>query len=329
MSGNTVKVHGVHPTAVHDIPGVRSLPQLPLTDHFKPKDYDELTEVSNKQAFDMCVRLNQEESLIAGPSSGMNVVGALKLMPDEPGNVGVVIMCDDVFKYTASATKHCPNIFPPSSKPVFEPAELSALETVLGCARDSPDTLGSEALVQLSSVLSSSEAHSPSIIDVRPREEFDSRLRARGAFNIPLAELLGQEDANAKLVQVVDAPGAVQRQVEDAGAERPKKRPRTAIVDALRKAFDKDVASDTPLLLVCNRGVDSLMGMLALKAANFSSVQHVGRGMFAWKENGMPMHPNPHLVDMPPAIDAAEEAVLERLDYNKNGKPVKKLQQAS
>jgi len=249
MSGDKVKVHGVHPTAVHDIPGVRSLPQLPLTDHFKPKDYDELIEVSNKEAFDMCVRLNQEESLIAGPSSGMNVFGALKLMPDEPGNVGVVIMCDDVFKYTASAMKHCPKIFPPSSKPSFEPAELSALETVLGCARDSPDTLGSEALVQLRSVLGGTGGRSPSIVDVRPREEFGSRLRARGAVNIPLAELLGQEDLNAKLVQVVDAPGAVQRQAENAGDERPKKRPRTAIIEALTKAFG-DVASDAPLLLV-------------------------------------------------------------------------------
>lgn len=64
---------------------------------------------------------------------------------------------------------------------------------------------------------------------------------------------------------------------------------------------------------------------MALKAANFSSVQHVGRGMFAWRENEMPMHANPYLVDMPPAIDAAEEALLERLGYDKNGKPVKKL----
>lgn len=51
--------------------------------------------------------------------------------------------------------------------------------------------------------------------------------------------------------------------------------------------------------------------------------------MFAWRENEMPMHQNPYLVDMPPAIDATEEALLERLGYNKNGKPVKKLEQAN
>jgi len=311
-----VKVHGVHPTSVHDIPGVRSLPQLPLTDHFKPKDYDELTEVTNEDAFDMCVRLNQEESLIAGPSSGMNVVGALRLMPDEPGNVGVVIMCDDVFKYTASATKHCPRIFD-KPKVSFEPAELSALETVLTAGREGPDTLDMEALEKLKAQLAQGGGRSPTIIDVRPKDEFESRLRARGAINIPLPELLGT-DESSEVVQVMNVPGAVQRKKADADDDRPKKRPKTAITDALSKAVS-DFSADTPLLLVCNRGVDSLFGMLALRGAGFS-VQQVARGMFAWHESGLPTEENDKLVDLPPPNNKAEEAVLERLGYDLNGK---------
>lgn len=250
VSQGKVKVHGVHPTSVHDIPGVRSLPQLKMTDHYKPEGYDELVEVTNEDAFNMCIRLNQEESLIAGPSSGMNIVGAMRLMEDKPGNVGVVICCDDVFKYTASAEKHCPHVFgeaPPGSK--FEPAELKALESIIGCMGDSPDTLGKSDLVVLGPQLLSNSGNCPRIIDVRPADEFNSRLRPLGAVNIPLAELSGGEDSS-EVVQVFDVAGAVQRKAPGQGGdERPKKRPRTAVMEALKKVFG-EVVLDMPLILV-------------------------------------------------------------------------------
>ncbi len=63
----TIKVHGVHPVEGHDIPGVRSLRQLQQTALFFPKEYDELVAVHNQEAFELCRRLNQEESIIAGP----------------------------------------------------------------------------------------------------------------------------------------------------------------------------------------------------------------------------------------------------------------------
>jgi len=107
-----VKVLGVHPSEGHDIPGVRSLKALKLTDFFLPKEYDGVLEIGNKDAYALCKRLNQEESIIAGPSSGMALAGALKLVPDEPGNVCVVMFPDNVFKYTGSLKKHFPELFP-------------------------------------------------------------------------------------------------------------------------------------------------------------------------------------------------------------------------
>jgi cysteine synthase/rhodanese-related sulfurtransferase len=107
-----IKVFGVHPSDGHDIPGVRSLKALKLTDFFLPKEYDGITEIGNEDAYRMCKRLNQEESIIAGPSSGMALAGAFKLVPDEPGAVCVVMFPDNVFKYTASLRKHLPELFP-------------------------------------------------------------------------------------------------------------------------------------------------------------------------------------------------------------------------
>ena len=74
----------MHPDPGHDIPGVRSLPQLKQTKLFHPEEYDQLVEVTNREAFDMCLRLTREESLIAGPSSALDSTGeAPKLLPKE------------------------------------------------------------------------------------------------------------------------------------------------------------------------------------------------------------------------------------------------------
>jgi cysteine synthase/rhodanese-related sulfurtransferase len=107
-----VKVLGVHPAEGHDIPGVRSLKALKLTDFFLPNEYDGVVEVANVEAYRLCKRILQEESIIAGPSSGMALAGALKLVPDEPGAICVVMFPDNIFKYTASIKKHLPELFP-------------------------------------------------------------------------------------------------------------------------------------------------------------------------------------------------------------------------
>ena len=85
-----VQIMGIHPVEGHDIPGVRSIKQLAMTKLFSPDEYDQMVSVDNQEAYELCLRLNREESIVAGPSSGMALAGAFKLVPDEPGNVVVV-----------------------------------------------------------------------------------------------------------------------------------------------------------------------------------------------------------------------------------------------
>ena len=121
-----VKVLGVHPADGHDIPGVRSLKALKLTDFFLPKEYDGMQEVGNQEAYALTKRLLLEESIIAGPSSGMALAGAFKLVPDVPGGICVVIFPDNAFKYTGSFRKHLPELFPADAAAPAAPPPTSA-----------------------------------------------------------------------------------------------------------------------------------------------------------------------------------------------------------
>jgi cysteine synthase/rhodanese-related sulfurtransferase len=107
-----VKVLGVHPQEGHDIPGVRSRRALKLTDFFLPQEYDGIVEIDDAKAYGTTKRLLQEESLIAGPSSGMALAGAFEIVPDEPGAVCVVMFPDSAFKYVSSFRRHLPELFP-------------------------------------------------------------------------------------------------------------------------------------------------------------------------------------------------------------------------
>ena len=84
--------------------------QLEQTKLFRPDDYDTLVEVGNRKAFDMCLRLTREESLIAGPSSALALGGALEVIEDQPDAVVVVIFPGNVFKYASSFERHFPHV---------------------------------------------------------------------------------------------------------------------------------------------------------------------------------------------------------------------------
>ena len=179
-----VKVIGVHPTEGHDIPGVRSRRALRLTAFFKPEEYDGLIEVSDPEAFGMCLRLNREESIIAGPSSGLALAGALKTVPDEPGNVAVVIFPDNVFKYMSSLQRHLPGVFPAS--PVDPPAGsrdpfAPHLQAAFDLASAGPDVIDVHRAKQLAET-------GVLVVDVRNPEEF-TQSRIASAVNLPLPDL--------------------------------------------------------------------------------------------------------------------------------------------
>ena len=174
-----VQVLGVYPQEGHDIPGVRSLRQLQQTKLFFPDEYDGIVEVSNQAAFDLCLRLNREESIIAGPSSAMALQGAFELVPDAPGNVVVVIFPDNAFKYASSVVKHLPGLLPAGAKPAARKDPL--LETMREHVRNNPDlTISVDAARQ------ELEAGGPFVVDVRPAAQY-REAHLPGAVSMPLA----------------------------------------------------------------------------------------------------------------------------------------------
>jgi len=184
------KVIGAVPIKGHDIPGVRSLEQLKMTDHFYPDLYDDLVEINNQEAFTWTKRLNREEGLTAGPSSGMNVAAAFKGIPDEPGNVVVVILCDPIWKYTSSVIKHLPELFQVKDPlPEYEPAELRVLDAVVKATKSGGDTLDGPQTAEL---LAQSDGKVV-VVDVRPSDTFAEKLQAKDAINIPLDQISNGE----------------------------------------------------------------------------------------------------------------------------------------
>jgi rhodanese-related sulfurtransferase len=178
-------VLGVYPEDGHDIPGVRSLTQLAQTKFYRPEQYDHTTEVTNRESFDMCLRLNREESIIAGPSSGMALVGALRTVPDEPGTIAVVIFPDNVFKYASSLQRYFPYICPGQEKSADGGAGKNDqfVAMMIENLKNPYDTIRPDDLQE-----QLREPERPLVVDVRPPDMF-ARAHIAGSVNIPEEEL--------------------------------------------------------------------------------------------------------------------------------------------
>ena len=192
------KVLGVYPNEGHDIPGVRSLRQLQQTKLYRPDEYDRVVEVNDETAYQMCLRLNREESIIAGPSSSMALVGAFELVPDEPGNLLVVIFPDNAFKYASSFVKHLPSV---AASGVGNGAGRSPLlermrENVRG---------NTELTIDVDTAHEQWQQAQPFVLDVRPPSQYDE-AHIPGAVNMPLAELGENSDHLSVLPRDLDAP---------------------------------------------------------------------------------------------------------------------------
>jgi len=178
---NSVKVLGVYPQEGHDIPGVRSIRQLQQTKLFFPDEYDGLVEVTNQDAFDLCLRLNREESIIAGPSSAMALCGAFELVPDELGSVVVVVFPDSAFKYASSVVKYLPGLT--AEEPKTATPRNSLLDTMVENVRGNTDLN-----VDVDAAHVQWQNEKSSVIDVRPSEQYQE-AHIPGALSLPLAEL--------------------------------------------------------------------------------------------------------------------------------------------
>lgn len=193
-----VQVLGVHPQDGHDIPGVRSLRQLEQTQLYRPDEYDHVIEVNDETAYKLCLRLNREESITAGPSCSMALAGALQLVPDEPGNLLVVIFPDNAFKYASSFVRHLPGMA------AAAPGATTKSSPLLEKMRE--NVRGNENLtIDVDAAHDQWQAEKPFVLDVRPRDQYDD-AHVPGAFNIPLAELGDDSQYLAVLPRDRDAP---------------------------------------------------------------------------------------------------------------------------
>jgi cysteine synthase/rhodanese-related sulfurtransferase len=184
-----VRVIGVHPTEGHDIPGVRSRRALALTEFFVPDEYDGLVEIGDDEAYTLCRQLHIEESILTGPSGALALAGALRVVPDEPGVVAVVVFPDNAFKYMSSFRRHLPNLFPPEPEESPVPANpfQRDLEAAFAFAKNGPDVIDVQEAKRL---LDAGVA----IVDVRNPDEV-ARGRIAEAVNVPLPELSsGRQD---------------------------------------------------------------------------------------------------------------------------------------
>lgn len=198
-----VQVLGVYPEEGHDIPGVRSKIQLQQTKLYHPEEYNGGVEVADREAYDLCLRLNREESIIAGPSSAMALAGAFKMVPDEPGNIVVVIFPDNIFKYASSMQRHFPYICPGDQKDGGDGLSENDIY-VNEMIENLKNPYDSVRVKKLNEELEGETK--PLLVDVRPPDMF-AENRLAGSVNIPqddLSDRLGDlpEDRDAPIVMI-------------------------------------------------------------------------------------------------------------------------------
>jgi S-sulfo-L-cysteine synthase (O-acetyl-L-serine-dependent) len=104
----TVKVVAVQPTEGHDVPGLRNVSQLGVSKLFDASLIDDILEVDFHLAYTRALELCQNEGLLAGPSSGLILEGALDIVRRDKKGLGVMIFPDNIFKYTSNMMKHIP-----------------------------------------------------------------------------------------------------------------------------------------------------------------------------------------------------------------------------
>lgn len=116
----TVRVHAITPEEGHDVPGVRTEGELVTPGLYDRAMLDSVVEVESAAAFSAAADLLRLEGLRAGPSSGLIYAGARRVLADRAdrgdrgdraaGGVGVLLFCDDVFKYTTHMLRHLPEL---------------------------------------------------------------------------------------------------------------------------------------------------------------------------------------------------------------------------
>jgi cysteine synthase len=107
-----IKIIAVQPTEGHDVPGLRNVSQLEVSKLFDRSLIDDILEVDFNLAYTRALELCENEGLMAGPSSGLILEGALRIADRDQRGFGVLIFPDNIFKYTSNMVKHIPSLQP-------------------------------------------------------------------------------------------------------------------------------------------------------------------------------------------------------------------------
>ncbi len=182
-----IEVIGVHPGEGHDIPGVRSIKQLHQTEFFDPDSYDGLVEIADDEAYDLCLRLNREESITAGPSSALALAGAFRSVPDRPGTRVVVVFADSIFKYASSIGEHFPGMGP-------KPVTAGGIQEYLFYEMLENTRVNPDLTVDVGTAHERWRSGRSVVLDVRDRDAYAASHLA-GSLNVPLDELPEHVDA--------------------------------------------------------------------------------------------------------------------------------------
>lgn len=105
-----IKVIAVQPGEGHDVPGLRNLSQLAVSKLFDRALVDDILEIDYELAYRRALELCRAEGLLAGPSSGLILEGALQIIARDRVGCGVMIFPDNIFKYVSSMVKHLPEL---------------------------------------------------------------------------------------------------------------------------------------------------------------------------------------------------------------------------
>jgi len=105
-----MRIVAVQPSEGHDVPGLRNVGQLDVTKLYDPSLIDEILEIEYELAYGRALDLARSEGLLAGPSSGLILEGARRVIERDRVGVGVMICPDNVFKYVSNMVKHAPKL---------------------------------------------------------------------------------------------------------------------------------------------------------------------------------------------------------------------------
>jgi cysteine synthase len=105
-----IKVIAVAPSEGHDVPGLRNISQLHVSKLFDSSVVDDIVEIDFKLAYRRALDLARQEGLLAGPSSGLIFEGAREVAAKTKTGLGVMIFCDNIYKYISSMLKHHPEL---------------------------------------------------------------------------------------------------------------------------------------------------------------------------------------------------------------------------